>query len=1077
LHPSRRARSFAVAGGALLTGLLVATPAGTAASQSALSSSSFVETWSVGPFPDTGQPIAESSPMVADLDGQPSAVVGDRTGYLYAYHLSDGTAVMGWPVFDGGTPIDSTPSVAALSGGTLDSVFVGTGNAQFPGVGGYEAYGPQGQLLWHTNVTDPSTDNHPAYGVQASLTFLGGQGGTEVFAGSLDQEAYALTATSGSVAWPFFTADSVFSTAAEGDLYGDGQDELVVGGASTAGLAMGESYPRGGHVRVISAQGTLLYDYDTNQQVDSSPAVGDFLAQGATGIAVGTGSYWPGASDTDTIKAFTTRLAPVWSEKLDGATSSSPALADVQGQGLDVVEGTDTGTTGSAWVLDGATGAPIWEETVTGRVIGSVVTADLAGGGYQDLLVPTTHGVEVLDGRGGAEVSVLRPDLGFQNAPLVTDDPNGTIGITVAGYDGLNEGVIAHYEIPGSNGALAVGSGSWPMFHHDQTLSGVSAPLPDPGTLTPTALAAQGGNAQVSLSWAAPPATGGPAATGYNVYEGTAPGHEAGTPINGPTPVTGTNYVATDLSNGTKYYFEVTALNSAGEGSPSGEASATPTAGPPGAPNSLSATAGDSEVSLSWAPPSSDGGSALTGYNLYESTAAGVGGDRVLTGTAATSYSITGLVNATTYYFEVTAVNSAGEGPASAQASATPSPSITSTTTSTTATTTGSTTSSPPTPPPATSSSSAPPTAILLAGAPGAVQTPVPTRPAVPAPPVRLAAAAGNTEVSLSWAAPSGRGRSPKAYDVYVSTMRGAKGTEVAAVQGTGYTVTGLTDGTTYYFEVTAVGTGGPATPSTQVPATPTRPTVAPGYRLATTAGQVFTLGPVPAHKATSYSSAPPASPVVAIVSTPDGRGYWLALRDGDVVAAGDAHIYGPTAARHSSSPVTGLAVSPDGRGYWLATAAGQVLGFGDARTYAASGGGPANGPVAGIAATADGHGYWLVSAGGGVLAFGDARIYPSTGATRLNQRIVGIAASTDGRGYWILTSSGGVFGFGDAHFYGSLAARRLNQPVVGIAATSDGRGYWVAASDGGVFCFGDAPFFGPVGSGARHQRVVGITL
>ena len=99
---------------------------------------------------------------------------------------------------------------------------------------------------------------------------------------------------------------------------------------------------------MIGPQGALMYDYDTTQEVDSSPAIGGFLAGGAVGIAVGTGSYYKGASDTDTLKAFTSRLVPVWSETLDGLTSSSPALADVEGNGqLEVVEGTDTGTSGS----------------------------------------------------------------------------------------------------------------------------------------------------------------------------------------------------------------------------------------------------------------------------------------------------------------------------------------------------------------------------------------------------------------------------------------------------------------------------------------------------------------------------------------------------------------------------------------------------------------------------------------------------------------------------------------------------------------------------------------------------------
>ena len=60
-------------------------------------------------------------------------------------------------------------------------------------------------------------------------------------------------------------------------------------------------------------------------------------------------------------------------------------------------------------------------------------------------------------------------------------------------------------------------------------------------------------------------------------------------PVNGATPIAGTNYLVTGLSNGQSYYFEVTAINSAGEGAPSTEASATPdlapvAPGPPAAP-------------------------------------------------------------------------------------------------------------------------------------------------------------------------------------------------------------------------------------------------------------------------------------------------------------------------------------------------------------------------------------------------------------------------------------------------------------------------------------------------------------
>jgi hypothetical protein len=441
---------------------------------------------------DQGGPVAESSPNLATLDGLgPAVVVGDRTGSVYAFHLTDGSPVSGWPA-NVGYPVDSTPSVARLGGGS-DTVFVGTGDAAEPIGGGYAAISAAGRLAWYARAANPPEDPFPEAGVQASLAVGALRSGLGVVAGSLGQETYALSAASGGTlpGWPFYASDSNFSTPALRDLYGTGQLDVVEGGDQTAGFALGQFYAQGGHLRVLNAQGGLICDHDTDQTVDSSPAVGDTLIGGTTGIVVGTGSFFAGARDSDTVQAFDTRCQKVWSARLDGSTASSPALSDVEGDGhLDVVEGTDLGQGGSVWVLDGATGQTVWRTTVVDRVIGSVVTADLTGQGYQDVLVPTIHGVEILDGRSGTEVTVLAPAAGFQNAPLVTDDANGAIGITIAGYNGDDQGVIYHYEVPSSNGAEAVGSGSWPGFHRDPSVDGnAGGPLIPavPGCYAPSA--------------------------------------------------------------------------------------------------------------------------------------------------------------------------------------------------------------------------------------------------------------------------------------------------------------------------------------------------------------------------------------------------------------------------------------------------------------------------------------------------------------------------------------------------------------------------------------------------------------
>jgi len=488
---------------------------------------------------DGGNPIAESSPNVAILDGDgPSVVVGDRDGFVDAFHIVDGSAVAGWPAATG-VPIDSTPSVADIGGGA-DSVFVGSGNAADPDQGGYQAFGPSGNLLWFTSVTDPGTDTQPAQGVQASLSVGALQpDGTELVGGSLDQEEYALDAGSGSTltGWPYFTSDSVFSTAALGDLYGTNQTEIVEGGDQSTGFGLGQNYSNGGHLRILNARGGLICHYDTNQTVDSSPAIGGFLAGGATGAVFGTGGFFGGASDTDTVKAVDSDCNLQWSTTLDGDTTSSPAVSDLYGNGnLDVVEGTNVDdaaypSQGSVWALNGATGQVLWSTSTIGSVIGSVTTADLFGQG-EDVLVPTLGGVEILDGTNGAELAELNASsgdvngiLGFQNSPLVTTDPNGTVGITVAGYNGFLQGVVEHFEIPGSYGPGAIGPGSWPMFHHDPQLTGNAGGTPGAGAIPPCQIpaAAFAGYDLVASD-------GGIFAFGGNPFCGST----GGTPLNAP---------------------------------------------------------------------------------------------------------------------------------------------------------------------------------------------------------------------------------------------------------------------------------------------------------------------------------------------------------------------------------------------------------------------------------------------------------------------------------------------------------------------------------------------------------------
>ncbi len=429
-----------------------------------------------------GTPVALSSPDEVTLAGVPAVVVGDLGGHIYAFSLAQGQEVPGWPASTGGVPVQSTPSGAALTPGSPDdTIFVGTGSAARPHQGGYEAFSPNGARKWSVSINNPGSTS--VYGVVASLAIGDLQGGLDVVAPSLGESQDALNAKTGAVlaGFPWFQGGAGYATPALADLYGTGPLDIVDGGNQSAGLSYHTVYTQGGHVRVLSGRGNQGYSepnggvvcqYNPNESVESSPAVGPFLALGAEGIVVGTGDAWPGASRADVVFAFTSRCRLAWAQRLDGLTTASPALADLTGTGaLDVVEGTDNHHGGgSVYALDGATGAVMWRQSALGEVIGGVVTGDF-GGGYQDVVVASTGGAEVLDGRTGAPVATLERDVALQNCALVTDDPDGEIGVTLAGYGRTDEGVVQHYELAAPRGQ-ADQAGAWPMFHHDPYLSG-----------------------------------------------------------------------------------------------------------------------------------------------------------------------------------------------------------------------------------------------------------------------------------------------------------------------------------------------------------------------------------------------------------------------------------------------------------------------------------------------------------------------------------------------------------------------------------------------------------------------------
>ena len=172
----------------------------------------------------------------------------------------------------------------------------------------------------------------------------------------------------------------------------------------------------------------------------------------------------------------------------------------------------------------------------------------------------------------------------------------------------LTNGQTYFYKVAATNG---LGTGT-PSNEMSATPTGPTLPG------APNLTAATAGVASVALTWTAPAATGGLTVTNYKVYRATSAGGETLLTTLGNV----TSWTNSGLTNGTTYYYTVTASTSAGEGAQSNERSATPSSGTtvPGTPNLTAATAANATVALTWTAPTSNGGSAITGYKVYRGT-------------------------------------------------------------------------------------------------------------------------------------------------------------------------------------------------------------------------------------------------------------------------------------------------------------------------------------------------------------------------------------------------------------------------------------------------------------------------
>ena len=510
----------------------------------------------------------------------------------------------------------------------------------------------------------------------------------------------------------------------------------------------------------------------TGYTVTASPGGQAVTAGGAATSATVTG-LTNGTAYTFTVTAKNARVTGAASTPSAAVTPAAPPVAAT---GVTAVAG--NGQASVSWVAPASDGgSPIIKYTVTSSPGGliattsgatNVVVTGLTNGTSYTFKVVAANAVSsgaasaasaavvpvgspgapsnvaAVPGNGQAKVSWSKPASNGGStitAYTVTASPGGqtatTTGGTSATVTGLTNGTAYTFTVTATNAQGTSGS---------SVASAPVTPAMLPGA--PTGVVGISRDASAAVSWTAPASDGGSPITGYTV---------TATPGGSKTTTTGATAVTvTGLTNGTAYTFKVTATNAIGTG-PSSAASASVTPlGPPGAPTGVTATAGNSNASVSWTPPIATGGAPITGYTILVSP----DGTQATVGNV-TSAVVAGLTNGTAYTFTVEATNRLGTGIASA-----------------------------------------PSASVTPAGPPSA--------------PTSVAALAGSGQATVSWTAADAAGSPITGYTV-TATPGGATVTTGGTPDAV---ITGLTDGTEYTFTVTAtnaLGTSPASSPSAPV--------------------------------------------------------------------------------------------------------------------------------------------------------------------------------------------------------------------------------------------------------------------
>ena len=602
----------------------------------------------------------------------------------------------------------------------------------------------------------------------------------------------------------------------------DATDTLTytLGGTDAASFdIVGDS----GQIRTVTG---VSYDHETKDSYTVTVTVSDGMATAVATvtIAVTDVDEPPDAPATPVVSAVsgsTTSVTVTWAAP---ANDGRPAIEsyDVQYR----VGSSGDWSNGPQNVPAGTTSATITGLTMnTAYQVQVRATNDEGDSGWSD---PPGSGrtntatnnapvfADAMPTRVLAENTAAGVDVG---APVAATDEDGdpltyTLGgthmasfdiVATSGQLRTKSGVSYDHEAKASYSVTVTASDGTATADAGVTIAVTDVDESPDAPATPTVSAVPGSTTSLSVSWAASANAGRPAIENYDLRYRAG---DSGSWSDGPQNVTGTSETITGLAMDTAYQVQVRATNDEGDSGwsePPGEGRTDAAAvSTPDAPGNFDTTAGDGRVTLSWTAPAGDGGAAILNYEYRvrpaddsaawnpDWTDVPDGSDPGSSAADETRLVVSGLDNGTQYTFELRAVNSAGGG------------------------------------------------AVVSAN-----ETPVAAPPEEPGRPRGLQADAGDGQVTLRWEAPLDDGGSSITEYQYrhgegASVPAGA--TWHSAGLNSRQTVTGLTNGRQYSFEVRAANSAGEGPPAS-IQATPEAIATAPSaprfLKAVTSSGQV----------------------------------------------------------------------------------------------------------------------------------------------------------------------------------------------------------------------------------------------